>query len=59
MNLHITDLSKSYQAFEEKATAIYILSGYTLDDILERFAKGWELVPNETETINLSDLVQE
>lgn len=59
MNLHITDLSKSYQALEEKATAIYKLSGYTLDDILERFAKGWELVPNETETINLADLVQE
>jgi hypothetical protein len=45
MNLYITDLSKAYQQLEEKETIIYKLSGYTLDDIICRLAKGFEFVP--------------
>lgn len=56
---HITDLSKSYQSLEEKVTTIYKLSVLTLDDIIQRLAKGFEFVPPEKSNVNLADLIKE
>lgn len=57
MDLRITDLSKAYQRLDEKETAIYKLSGYTLDDIIERLAKGFEFVPPKS-TASLEEMCQ-
>lgn len=54
-----TDLSKSYQLLEEKVQIIYKLSGLTLDDIIQRLARGWEFTPPAQIDTNLSALSNE
>ena len=41
----VTNYAKLYSQVEEKITTIYKLSGMTLDEIIEKLAKGYEFVP--------------
>ena len=43
----LTNYAKLYSKVEEKMETIHRLSGYTLDDIIEMLAKGWDFVPPE------------
>ena len=42
---YITNYAKLYSQVEEKITTIHKLSGLTLDEIIEKLAKGYEFVP--------------
>lgn len=52
-NLFRTDLSESYRKLEEKASTIYNLSGYTLDNIIEMLAKGFEFTPSKADVVEV------
>ncbi len=41
----VTNYAKLYSQVEEKITTIYKLSGLTLDEIIEKLAKGYDFVP--------------
>lgn len=41
----VTNYAKLYSQVEEKITTIHKLSGLTLDEIIEKLAKGYEFVP--------------
>lgn len=43
MNFKVTDLSKAYSQLEKKASTIEKLSGFSLDNIIEMLAKGYEI----------------
>lgn len=51
----ITDYAKVYSQVEEKVSTIYKLSELTLDEIIEKLAKGYEFVPPK-QTNSLEDL---
>ena len=59
MNLHITDVTQCYRALEEKEAIIYKLSGLTLDDIIDRLAKGFEFVPNNKPNQTFEEFAKE
>lgn len=46
----VTNYAKLYSQIEEKITTIYQLSGLTLDEIIEKLAKGYEFVPPKQTT---------
>lgn len=50
----ITNYAKLYSQVEEKIATIHKLSGLTLDEIIEKLAKGYELVPPK-QTVSLND----
>ena len=51
----VTNYAKLYSQVEEKITTIHKLSGLTLDEIIEKLAKGYEFVPPE-QTTSFADL---
>lgn len=53
-----TDLSRAYQELEEKELTIYKLSGLKLDDIVERLAAGFTLVPPDKSNMSLANLAK-
>lgn len=44
---YVTNYAKLYSQVEEKITTIYKLSGMTLDEIIEKMAKGYEFIPQK------------
>ena len=55
MTPFVTNYAKLYSQIEEKITTIHKLSGLTLDEIIEKLAKGYEFVPPK-QTTSFSDL---
>lgn len=51
----VTNYAKLYSQVEEKITTIYTLSGLTLDEIIDKLAKGYEFVPPK-QTSSFNDL---
>jgi ABC-type taurine transport system substrate-binding protein len=51
----VTNYAKLYSQVEEKITTIHKLSGLTLDEIIEKLAKGYEFVPPK-QTTSFADL---
>ena len=51
----VTNYAKIYSQVEEKIMTIHKLSGLTLDEIIEKLAKGYEFVPPKQAT-SFSDL---
>lgn len=51
----VTNYAKRYSQVEEKITTIYKLSGLSLDEIIDKLAKGYEFVPSK-QTASLKDL---
>ena len=51
----VTNYAKLYSQVEEKITTIYKLSGLTIDEIIDKLAKGYEFVPPKL-TSSFNDL---
>jgi hypothetical protein len=51
----VTNYAKLYSQVEEKIVTIRKLSGLTLDEIIEKLAKGYEFVPPK-QTVSFADL---
>ena len=51
----VTNYAKLYSQVEQKIAIIQQLSGMTLDEIIDKLAKGYEFVPPK-QTITLNDL---
>ena len=51
----VTNYAKLYSQIEGKITTIHKLSGLTLDEIIDKLAKGYEFVPPK-QTNSLNDL---
>lgn len=45
-------------ALDETAMKIEYLTGYTLDELLDKFAAGWELVAPDGKTLSMGDLMK-
>lgn len=56
MNPFITNYAKLYSQVEKKIMVIHNLSGLTLDDIIEKLAKGYEFVPPKQTSELMADL---
>ena len=52
----VTNYARLYSQVEEKITTIYKLSGMTLDEIIEKMAKGYEFTPPK-QTFSFSDYI--
>lgn len=55
---YITNYAKIYSQVEEKITTIYKLSGMTLDEIIDKLAKGYEFVPPKQTNTSLETLMK-
>ena len=54
----VTNYAKLYSQVEEKITTIYTLSGMTLDEIIEKLAKGYEFVPPKQTNVSFEELMK-
>lgn len=56
---NITDLSEAYRQLEEKVSTLCKLSGCTLDNIIDKLAKGFEFVPPTPTELKIEPLTEE
>lgn len=54
----VTNHAKLYSQVEQKITTIYKLSGMTLDEIIDKLAKGHEFVPSKQTNTSLETLIK-